>query len=81
MNNRGTHPYPAVLEVARALAHWRQYREMSVERLAHLSGVDCELLRAIEAGQVDPDLDMLDRLATSLRVRPVDLCRITDKKS
>ena len=63
----------AVLEVATGVAYWRECRELTVEQLAQQSGIPSVVLEAVEAGQHDPDIDLLDRLAFILEIRLIDL--------
>jgi ribosome-binding protein aMBF1 (putative translation factor) len=77
MNNEGLGRQPmkpsGVAEVARGIALWRERRGVSIEQLAQQSGFPSTVLAAIETGQHDPDIDLLDRLAKVLRIRLVDL--------
>lgn len=63
----------AVAEVARGVARWRNRRGLTVEQLAQRSGVPTTVLLAIEEGQHDPAIDLLDGLASVLKVRLIDL--------
>lgn len=63
----------AVAEVARGVFRWRKRRGLTVEQLAQRSGVPTVVLVAIEGGQHDPAIDLLDGLADALMVRLVDL--------
>lgn len=63
----------AVAEVARGVARWRNRRGLTVEQLAQRSGIPTIVLLAIEEGQHDPAIDLLDGLASVLEIRLVDL--------
>lgn len=63
----------AVVEVARGLVAWRERRGLTIEQLAQKSGIPSIVLLAIEAGQHDPDIDLLDRLARALTIRLIAL--------
>lgn len=63
----------AVAEVARGVALWRKRRGLTVEQLAQRSGIPTIVLFAIEGGQHDPAIDLLDGLASVLKVRLIDL--------
>lgn len=63
----------AVVEVARGVAKWRKRRALTVEQLAQRSGIPTVVLLAIEDGQHDPTIDLLDGLASILKVRLIDL--------
>lgn len=63
----------AVAEVARGAALWRKRRGLTVEQLAQRSGIPTIVLLAIEEGQHDPAIDLLDGLASVLKVRLIDL--------
>jgi len=63
----------AVAEVARGVAQWRNRRGLTVEQLAQRSGIPTIVLLAIEDGQHDPAIDLLDGLASILKVRLIDL--------
>jgi len=63
----------AVAEVARGVALWRKRRGLTVEQLAQRSGIPTIVLLAIEGGQHDPAIDLLDGLARVLKVRLIDL--------
>ncbi len=63
----------AVAEVARGVALWRKRRGLTVEQLAQRSGIPTIVLLAIEDGQHDPAIDLLDGLARVLKVRLIDL--------
>lgn len=71
----------AVLEVARGVAYWRESRELTVEQLAQQSGIPSVVLEAVEAGQHDPDIDLLDRLAFILEIRLIDLFAVDASNS
>ncbi|PKR89083.1 hypothetical protein CXZ10_11235 [Pleomorphomonas diazotrophica] len=77
MNNEGVEQQPTQLSgvavVGRGVAVWREQRGLTIEQLAQLSGFPSMLLSAIEAGQHDPDIDLLDRLAGVLGIRLIDL--------
>jgi len=77
MNDEGSEQRPiktgAVAEVARGVFRWRKRRALTVEQLAQRSGVPTVVLLAIEGGQHDPAIDLLDGLADALMVRLVDL--------
>ncbi len=70
----------AVAEVARGIARWRELRGLTVEQLAQRSGIPTIVLLAIEAGQHDPDIDLLDRLARVLGIRLIDLLIVPSQK-
>lgn len=63
----------AVGEVARGVFRWRKRRGLTVEQLAQRSGIPTVVLLAIEEGQHDPAIDLLDSVADALMVRLVDL--------
>jgi transcriptional regulator with XRE-family HTH domain len=63
----------AVAEAARGVALWRKRRGLTVEQLAQRSGIPTIVLLAIEDGQHDPAIDLLDGLASVLKIRLVDL--------
>ncbi|WP_165790950.1 helix-turn-helix domain-containing protein [Pleomorphomonas carboxyditropha] len=63
----------AVAEAARGVARWRNRRGLTVEQLAQRSGIPTIVLFAIEGGQHDPAIDLLDGLASVLKVRLIDL--------
>ena len=65
----------AVATVARNVALWRKRRGLTLEQLAASSGVPTVMLVAIEGGQHDPGIDLLDGLAKALAVRLVELFR------
>ncbi|WP_370675562.1 helix-turn-helix domain-containing protein [Pleomorphomonas sp. PLEO] len=69
-----------VAEVARGIALWRECRGLTIEQLAQESGLPSTLISAIEAGQHDPDIDLLDRLARVLRIRLIDLLILPSQK-
>jgi transcriptional regulator with XRE-family HTH domain len=71
----------AVLEVARGVAYWRESRELTVEQLAQQSGIPSVVLEAVEAGQHDPDIDLLDRLVFILEIRLIDLFAVDTSDS
>lgn len=70
----------AVAEVARGAALWRKRRGLTVEQLAQRSGIPTIVLRAIEDGQHDPAIDLLDGLASVLEIRLVDLFDVEEDK-
>ena len=70
----------AVAEVARGIARWRELRGLTVEQLAQRSGIPTIVLLAIEEGQHDPAIDLLDGLASVLKVRLVDLFDVEENK-
>lgn len=77
MNNEEAEQQPTqlsgVAEVGRGVAVWRERRGLTIEQLAQLSGFPSMLLSAIEVGQYDPDIDLLDRLVRVLGIRLIDL--------
>lgn len=52
---------------------WREYRGLTMAKLAELSGVDPSYVSAIEAGRVDGRADALASLAEALKVEVGDL--------
>lgn len=48
----------------------REQHGLSVNDLAGASGVAPARVAALEGGQLDPDFELLDALATSMGVRP-----------
>ena len=70
----------AVAEVARGVARWRNRRRLTVEQLAQRSGIPTIVLLAIEEGQHDPTIDLLDGLASVLKVRLIDLFDVEEDK-
>ena len=52
-----------------AVQHERSRRGLSVEALASAAGVQASRLQALEAGQIDPDYDLLLALAQALDIR------------
>ncbi len=55
-------------QIARNLAHYRDLRGLSVDSLAHESGVDLAALRAAESGEAMPSLGLLWKVARVLDV-------------
>jgi transcriptional regulator with XRE-family HTH domain len=52
-----------------AVQHERSRRGLSVEALASAARVQASRLQALEAGQIDPDYDLLLALAQALDIR------------
>ncbi|MGO9763573.1 MAG: helix-turn-helix domain-containing protein, partial [Solirubrobacteraceae bacterium] len=52
-----------------AVQHERSRRGLSVEALASVARVQASRLQALEAGQIDPDYDLLLALAQALDIR------------
>lgn len=77
MNNWNHRPHgeqsPTVALLGRNVGHWRRVRGLSVAELAERAEISAKLLRAIEAGEHDPGIDLLDRLAKALAVTPRQL--------
>lgn len=69
-----------VAEVARGIALWRECRGLTIEQLAQQSSLPSTLLSAIEMGQHDPEIDLLDRLARVLGIRLIDLLILPSQK-
>lgn len=58
-----------LLALGDAVQHERNRRGLSVEALASAARVQASRLQALEAGQIDPDYDLLLALAQALDIR------------
>jgi transcriptional regulator with XRE-family HTH domain len=58
-----------LLALGEAVQHERSRRGLSAEALASAARVQASRLRALEAGQIDPDYDLLLALAQALDIR------------
>jgi transcriptional regulator with XRE-family HTH domain len=70
--NREQRPHDLAL-LGRALREQRERRRLSQGALAAAAGTQERRIRALEAGQLDPDYVLLVALAKALGVRPVAL--------
>jgi transcriptional regulator with XRE-family HTH domain len=59
-----------LLALGRAIASMREECRLGPRELARDAGVDMCLIGALEAGTLDPDYELLLRLADALGVRP-----------
>ena len=57
------------------LRRLRVERGLSQEELAHRTGIDRTYVSHLERLRYSPTLDMVERLASSLEVEPLDLLR------
>ena len=57
------------------LRRLRIERGLSQEELAHLTGIDRTYVSHLERLRYNPTLDMVERLAKSLNVEPLELLR------
>jgi transcriptional regulator with XRE-family HTH domain len=64
--------------VGEAIAARRQWLGYSQERLAELSGLELQQVRAIEEGIESPRLEVLDRLGSTLMAYPSELVALID---
>jgi len=59
--------------LGRAIGELRDQGGLSASALAAAVGVEERRIRALEAGQLDPDYELLIALAEALGVRPAEL--------
>jgi transcriptional regulator with XRE-family HTH domain len=59
-----------LLLLGKAIGQIRAERGLSVGELAAAAGIEIERVQALEAGQLDPDYELLLTLAEGLGVRP-----------
>ncbi|OQW91953.1 MAG: hypothetical protein BWK79_15740 [Beggiatoa sp. IS2] len=60
------------------VAEMRRYKGLSQEQLAEKSDIELAILVKIESGEIDPDLNILRKLAQGLRIATIDLLPIED---
>jgi transcriptional regulator with XRE-family HTH domain len=65
--------------LGRAIREVRELHDLSTDDLAAAAGVAPARVAALEAGQLDPDSELLGRLAKSMGVRPGALYRRVDE--
>ena len=77
MNKRSYLPHEppgsTLVLLGRNVGYWRRVRAMTPKELAAQAHIAQDLLCSIEAGEHDPGLDLLDRLAEALEVTPRQL--------
>src|ERR1700733_12762601 len=59
-----------LLMLGRAIRALREQRGLHVSELAAATGIDSTRLDALERGQLDPDLELLRKLAEGMNLRP-----------
>jgi DNA-binding XRE family transcriptional regulator len=62
-----------LLFFGRAIRELRERRPLSTNQLAAAVGIDERRIQALEAGQLDPDYELLIALAEGLGVSPAEL--------
>lgn len=60
---------------AKNLRKLRQAKGLSQEELAHLADIDRTYVSSLERAVYSPSIEVLDRLARALGVRPEDLIK------
>lgn len=68
-------PGDALRQLGQQITKRRQEQQLSIEKVATLTGLDPGELIAIEAGELDIPLTTIFRLARTLEVTPQELLR------
>ncbi len=72
-------PFVTAMEIreifARNLRHFRQTQGLSQEELAHRADIDRTYISSLERGIYSPSIEVLDRIATALGIKPEELIR------
>ena len=66
---------PTPKQMGRRLKKLREERDMSRAKLAKAAGISREYVRRLEAGEYDPTVGMIQKLAKALNVSVVELVK------
>jgi len=76
----GGHRDADLLAIGRALKTAREQQSMSIEALAHVTGVSGSRIRTLEAGLLDPTYELLLVLSDGLGMEPSTLVAMAQQR-